>query len=159
MFRRFLPTDAEALFSLNADPIVLKFTGDIPFNDVLAAEDFIRNYDHYDLHGFGRWAVLLKSTKEFIGWSGLKYNSDGQVDLGFRFFQKYWKLGYATESARACIKYGFENRGLKEIIGRCSTSHQSSKRVLEKAGMTFWKKDEDLSIGAIQIFRINNRTR
>jgi RimJ/RimL family protein N-acetyltransferase len=60
-----------------------------------------------------------KETDAYLGWCGLKFLDDLQeTDIGYRFHKKYWGRGYATESAAACLKYGFEKLNLKKIIGR-----------------------------------------
>ena len=140
LFRQFVEGDALSLFQLNSDPKVVQYTGDGPFKDQEESKRFLKNYSHYASHGYGRWAVLLKSNHEFIGWSGLKYHDEGYVDLGYRFFQKHWAKGYATESAFACLEYGFNHLDLNEIVGRVARQNIASIKVLEKTGMVFWKE-------------------
>lgn len=142
ILREFLIEDAFDMFSLNKDPAVIQYTGDNPFESIQAAENFLKNYDAYQKFGFGRWAVLTKNENAFIGWCGLKRNEEDQVDIGFRFFQKEWNKGYATESAKACLIYGFEKLNLVEIIGRAQKENTASIRVLEKIGMEYWKEGE-----------------
>ena len=136
--REFNSNDSSELYNLNLDPEVIKFTGDSPFLNIKEAETFISNYDHYKLNNFGRWAVINKENQEFIGWCGLKYTSEkDEYDIGFRFYKKYWNLGYATETAKACINYGFNKLNLKKIIGRVMIDNLGSVRVLEKIGLEF----------------------
>lgn len=136
--RTFQETDALHLFSLNSDCEVLKYTGDVPFETVDDALKFIKNYRAYLDFGMGRWAVILKENNAFLGWCGLKYNpKTEQVDLGFRFFQKYWNKGYATEAAQACIEYGFTKLKLQKIVGRAMQENKASIQVLTKVGMTY----------------------
>ncbi len=136
--RRFEKSDAESLFLLNLDPEVIQYTGDISFENTLDAQIFLANYDHYDKFDFGRWAVIEKSSNEFIGWCGLKYTPDcDEHDIGFRLFRKYWNQGFATEAAEACIKLGFEKYQLQTIVGRARKENISSIRVLEKIGLTY----------------------
>lgn len=136
--RRFEKSDAENLFLLNLDPEVIQYTGDISFENIAAAQRFIAYYDHYDKYNFGRWAVIEKSTHEFLGWCGLKYtpNSD-EYDIGFRFFQKYWNQGFATEAAKACMVLGFEKYQLRTIVGRAQKENTASIKVLKKIGLTY----------------------
>ena len=135
--------DAQSFYDLNADPEVVKYTGDDTFTDVDAAKSFLKNYNHYELYGFGRWAVINKKTNDFLGWCGLKYSSElNVVDLGFRFFRKYWNQGYATETAEACIEYGFNKLNLYKIVGRAMEANIGSVKVLEKTGMEFVGKFE-----------------
>ncbi len=134
--RRFAEVDAEGFYQMNADKEVLQYTGDQPFLDEAAALEFIRNYDHYQQHGYGRWSVVLKETGQFIGFCGLKYHVDGAyTDLGFRLSRAYWGRGLATEAARACIQYAFTELKLPLLVGRVQQRNQASVRVLEKLGM------------------------
>lgn len=134
--RQFDASDAQWFFQLNNDPEVIKYTGDPPFESIHAAEAFLRKYDQYEKHGYGRWAVVEKGSGEVLGWCGLRYvASMGETDLGFRFFRKHWGRGFATEAALACLKHGFEQLNLQKIIGRSMVFNSASIRVLEKIGM------------------------
>ena len=133
--RIFDKSDARNLFELNSDSEVMRYTGDLPFEDISAAEQFIFDYDQYDKFKMGRWAVELKQDRIFLGWCGLKTNKDGYTDLGFRINKKHWGKGYATEASMACIKHGFENLGLHTIIARTSIKNIGAQKVLKKCGM------------------------
>ncbi len=139
--REFELNDAEDMWKLNEDEEVIRYTGDPPFESVDSAREFLENYPDYRHNGYGRWAVLKKGSGEFIGWCGLKLNEEGYIDIGFRFFKKEWGKGYATEAAQACLDYGFNKLGMKEIIGRAARKNIASLKVLEKLGMEFWKED------------------
>jgi [ribosomal protein S5]-alanine N-acetyltransferase len=136
--RQIVPKDAETVYMLNLDQEVIRYTGDRPFTDIDTARKFLVNYDHYKKYGFGRWAVINKQDNVFLGWCGLKYSANtNDHDIGFRFFRKYWNKGYATESANACIEYGFGKLGLPFIVGRALKANVASIRVLEKIGLTY----------------------
>ncbi|MFD2200879.1 GNAT family N-acetyltransferase [Shivajiella indica] len=130
--------DAIDFYHLNLDPEVLKFTGDRPFVNFQAAKDFLSNYDQYEKYGIGRLAVINKETLKFMGWCGLKFRSEeDDYDIGFRFFKEYWKRGFATETAKSCLDFGFKVLRLERIIGRAMKENIASIKVLEKIGMTF----------------------
>jgi [ribosomal protein S5]-alanine N-acetyltransferase len=132
--------DADGIYRLNLHPDILKFTTDPPFASVDSARQFLKAYDHYDLYGFGRWAVVLKDFHTFIGWCGLKYHPDEQeVDVGYRLLPEFWGMGYATETARACNEYGFKVLGLTRIVARVHKENFKSIRVAEKIGMIYEK--------------------
>ena len=96
----------------------------------------------YALYNHGRWAVLVKPDLQFIGWCGLKARPErDEIDLGYRFIKDAWGKGYATEAAFACLKYGFEQLGLKRIVGRAMPQNVASLRVLEKCGMQYIGED------------------
>jgi [ribosomal protein S5]-alanine N-acetyltransferase len=135
--------DALSFYNLNLNTEVIKYTGDKAFDSVEKAREFLENYNPYQKYNYGRWAVIEKSTNEFLGWCGLKYSPElDEVDIGFRFFKKYWNQGFATESAKACLEYGFEKLQLSKIVGRAMEENIASIKVLEKIGMTFSKKCE-----------------
>lgn len=141
ILRELNTDDAENFYKLNLNPNVIKYTGNSAFKDINEAREFLENYHDYKLNGFGRWAVIDKSNNEFLGWCGLKYDKNlDETDIGFRFFEEYWNKGFATESAKACIDYGFENLNLKTIIGRAMSENTASIKVLEKIGLQFQKK-------------------
>jgi len=68
----------------------------------------------------------------------LKYNQNlDETDIGFRFFEEHWNKGFATESAKTCLDYAFENLNLKTIVGRAMKENLASIKVLEKIGLEF----------------------
>jgi len=138
ILRNLTIEDADDFYALNLDPEVLRYTGDKPFENIQAARDFLYNYDQYQKYGVGRFAVIDKSTSKFIGWCGLKFSPDtGQYDIGFRFFKQYWNKGFATETAKKCIDFGFNSLKLHRIVGRAMIENTASIKVLEKIGMSF----------------------
>jgi [ribosomal protein S5]-alanine N-acetyltransferase len=154
--REFSNLDAQHLFDLNSDPDVIRYTGDKAFISIQEVEKFIKNYNHYQKYGFGRWAVIQKSNSDFLGWCGLKFSPDlDEVDIGFRFHKRYWNQGFATEAANPCLKFGFQKFNLNSIVGRAMKENLSSIRVLEKIGLTFEKQfnfDENEGV----IYKISN---
>lgn len=158
ILRELTPADAENFYTLNADPEVIRYTGDDPFENVEAARKFLENYSHYEDYGFGRWAVIRKDDGAFLGWCGLKYSPDSDKhDIGFRFFRAHWGQGYANEAAQACLDYGFETLGMKTILGRAMKANAASIKVLEKIGMSYWK-DMDFHGDAGVIYTVTKAT-
>ena len=141
---------------MNEDWDCIKFTGDVAFKNLEEAENLVKNYDHYQKYGFGRWTVLDKISGEFLGWCGLKYDEDlHEFDLGYRFLKKHWGKGYATESSKFCIYLGFTKFGMKEIVGRVMKENTASVKVLGNVGMTY--KETRIKNGvAWLIYTINN---
>lgn len=139
--RRLSTDDAESFYALNMNKEVLKYTGDVPFASIDAAYDFLAQYDQYKKYQVGRMAVLLKSSSEFIGWCGLKYSPEcDEYDIGFRFYQQHWNKGYATETAKECLDYGFKVKNIDRILGRAAEENTASVKVLQKIGMKFKAK-------------------
>jgi len=147
ILREFRPEDAEGIFRLDSDPRVMLYLGNKTISGMNEAEDIVAGVrKQYEDHGIGRWVVMERSSGNFIGWSGLKfitYTENNQTnfhDVGYRLLPGYWGRGYATESARAALEYGFKTMGLHEIIGMCDEKNLASRRALEKCGLKFVEK-------------------
>ena len=155
LLRELNMTDAKDFYALNLNPNVVKYTGDRAFKNIAEAEIFLSNYSDYDKNGYGRWAVIAKSNGEFLGWCGLKYIHElNETDIGFRFFENHWNKGFATESAEACLKFGFEKLNLETIVGRAMAENGASIKVLEKIGLKY-EKEFDFDSHKGLIYKIN----
>ncbi len=133
--REFTIADVHMLYHMHQDPAVTRYTGDpLPWDSLAQTEKVLVEVilPQYK-NGIGRWAVHLKETDEFIGWCGLK-QVDDEIDLGYRYMQKYWGKGYATEAAQAVLQWGISQQ-LPNIIGCADTENIASIKVLEKIGM------------------------
>lgn len=139
--RKLTKNDAIHFYNMNANKNVIKYTGDSPFSSIEDARTFLADYiKQYDLYNMARWAVCLKESDEMIGWCGLKYHEEENlVDVGYRFYEKYWNKGYATESTIAAIYYGFNTLNLKEILAHVHLDNKASHNVVLKSGMKFVK--------------------
>lgn len=155
--REFDISDAKSFFELNLNPNVIKYTGNSAFKDIDEAKVFLENYSDYQRNGFGRWAVINKSTQEFLGWCGLKYDKKlDETDIGFRFFEHFWNQGFATESAKVCIDYGFNELNIKTIIGRAMKENIASIKVLEKIGLQY-ERDFDFDGNDGVVYSVKNK--
>lgn len=147
-------SDAAEMVALNRDPDVIRFTGDRAFADITEAEKLILNYDQYDRYNMGRLNMFLKSTGDYIGWCGLKYHPDtNETDVGYRLKKCYWGQGYATESARASLAFGFSVLHLEEIIGHAAKENTASINVLKKIGLKY-VRDIDLDNEPCVLYKI-----
>jgi ribosomal-protein-alanine N-acetyltransferase len=57
------------------------------------------------------------------------------IEIGWRLHKKIWNKGYATEGAKACLKYGYENLNLQDVYSFTSKNNKRSEHVMEKIGM------------------------
>lgn len=143
VLRRFTEADVDNLFALDSDPDVMRFLGDgtpaprdVIQNEVLPK--FLHEYERFA--GYGFWAATLKSTGEFLGWFEFRPREGGsldEVELGYRLRKSAWGRGYATEGARALIRKGFTELGVQRVVATTMTVNSASRRVMEKAGLSF----------------------
>jgi RimJ/RimL family protein N-acetyltransferase len=93
-----------------------------------------------EAQGWGFWAVELKASGKFIGFIGLHIPSADLpfspcVEVGWRLAYPYWGKGYATEGAKASLRFGFTELSLGEIVAFTSVLNLKSIHVMEKSGM------------------------
>lgn len=142
LLRDILQEDAEPMFLMDSDPEVHHYLGKEPVQDldrILEIIDFIQQ--QYSKFGIARWAVVEKSTNQFVGWCGLKYIHEPMYqskvdyyDLGYRFKRNAWGMGFATESSKAVIQYAFDRMQLSELFAMAENGNAGSLHVLEKCG-------------------------
>lgn len=94
ILREILPSDDKALFELDSDPEVHRYLGK-PIHQIKEAQatiDAVRQ--QYIDFGIGRWAMIEKSTGDFMGWTGLKFVTQmrnghtNYYDLGYRMMPR-----------------------------------------------------------------------
>ena len=144
ILREIVEGDLIDLYELDSDPEVHKYLGNKPVQNIEQSKEIIKHIrQQYEENGIGRWAIIDKLTNEFIGWSGLKYETmlinkqNGYYDLGYRLKRKYWGKGIATETALESLKYGFTVLNLKEICAAAHVENIASNQILRKIGLKF----------------------
>ncbi len=141
LIRPFEKTDEDiaAIHKLFSDPEVVKYIGGV-LSDTIekTIERVVRWIGFQEQYGYSCWAVIEKSSGDVIGDCGLfpLENKGPEVELGYDFRRDCWGKGYATEAARACLDYGFNELKLDYIIAVVFPENIASRRVLEKCGMT-----------------------
>lgn len=138
-FRRWTDADREPFARMNADPQVMEY-----FPNLLTRAESDRLIERFEQHteekGFGIWAVERKEDRAFIGYIGLlevgfDAGFQGAVEIGWRLDNKFWKQGYATEGAKACLEYAFRILGLTEICSFTARINRPSEAVMQRIGM------------------------
>lgn len=83
------------------------------------------------------FTVELKGENRFIGLIGINLGKEKykNAEVWFKFHYSYWNKGYATESLKRILAFGFEDLKLHRIEAGCATENLGSVSVLEKAGM------------------------
>ncbi|SEM10554.1 Protein N-acetyltransferase, RimJ/RimL family [Chryseobacterium taichungense] len=141
ILRKFEETDAERMFLLDSDPEVMKYIGMPTLSDISESQNVITMIrQQYADNGVGRLAVIEKESNLLIGWSGLKLltkeiNGYKNVyDLGYRFIPEYWGKGYALESGRASLDFGFNGLKIDVIYAHAHSENLASNHILRKLG-------------------------
>jgi RimJ/RimL family protein N-acetyltransferase len=141
VLRWFTPADVDALVELDSDPeVMLRINGGRPttrqeiVDETLPA--FLSYRERYP--GYGFFAVIERSSGDFLGWFHLRPHADAAQDepeLGYRLRRSTWGKGYATEGSIALIDTAFADLGARRVYAETMVVHDASRRVMEKAGM------------------------
>jgi ribosomal-protein-alanine N-acetyltransferase len=146
VLRRWLERDRAPFAAMNADPEVMAH-----FPAPLSREEsdvFIDRIEAgFDQHGFGLWALEVRSNGVFIGFTGLAVPTfeaafTPAVEIGWRLQRSAWGAGYATEAARGALDVAFDQIGLREVVSFTSTVNERSQAVMRRLGMTHDPADD-----------------
>lgn len=139
ILRPWSDEDLEPFAKLNADPRVREFFPSTrSFQETGEEVRLIRA--GFENNGWGFWAASLIEDDSFIGFIGLNNvgfsaNFTPAVEIGWRLAHEHWGKGYATEGAKAALKYGFEKLHLDEIVSFTPVQNKRSQNVMQKIGM------------------------
>jgi len=146
ILRPWRDEDIEAWVDLCADERVMEFYP----STIDRAESERTAYRLRELHerdGYGWWVVQTRSVPTFIGVIVLQRVPfeaafTPAFEIGWRFIASEWGKGYATEGARAALKFAFEQLEWDEVVAMTSTLNLRSRRVMERLGMTRDPRDD-----------------
>ena len=146
LLRELREGDLDPIAAMNADPRVMEYfpsTLSRAENDAFAG----RVREHLTKHGFSFWVVESRADGQFLGLTGLLRprfvaHFTPCVEIGWRFAAAHWGKGYATEAAKASLRFGFDRLGLSEIVAYTVPQNQRSRRVMEKLGMSRSSADD-----------------
>ena len=87
------------------------------------------------------WAIERLSDQRFMGFVGVKkINFDAHFtpgyEIGWRLGEDYWGKGYATEGAKAALKYTFSHWPMERIYSFTVPANIRSQAVMRKIGMS-----------------------
>ena len=122
------------LFRLLSNPKVHKYFPKA-LNEKESEEFYKGIQDRYKSHGICFWAVIRKSDDTFLGICGLFpqiIEEKKEVEVGYRFSDKFWGQGYGPEAAKGCIEYAKERLKLESVISLIRSVNLQSIRVAEK---------------------------
>jgi RimJ/RimL family protein N-acetyltransferase len=156
LLREFQMSDVDGMFELDSNPNVHLFVGNKPVKSIEESIGYIENVQQqYKDFGIGRYAVILKETNEFLGWSGIKFitneiNSHKDFyEIGYRFIEKHWGKGYATEAGKAFIDHAFNVMKVDAVYAYADVGNENSRKILEKLGLRYvnsFEYEEELDV-------------
>ncbi|MEL6439881.1 MAG: GNAT family N-acetyltransferase [Cyanobacteria bacterium J06621_8] len=147
--RDLIDDDLDHLVELDKDPEVMRYiNGGIAVSYQAIANNFLPYVKSYNKRkDYGFWAMIDKSSQEFIGWIFLRPEIDFELlrqldfaeadatEIGYRIRQSSWNQGYTTEAAKILIEKSFTESEITKIVAWALAENRASTRVMEKVGL------------------------
>lgn len=141
ILRRWRVEDRPAFAALNADPVVMRhFPAPLPRT---ASDELIDHFERsFEESGYGVWALVHRAGGSFLGCAGLLSLSEDIVpgrhlEAVWRLQAGAWGSGYATEAARAALRFAFLEVGAPGVYALTSVHNDASTSVMRRLGMRF----------------------
>ncbi len=142
ILRPFDVDDCDSLLEITQEPDIFRYFPTKTPWDMDKVERAIRyQSDHWNRHHYGLFAITARKDGQLMGWCGLEYLPDtNETEVGYLLGHAFWGKGYASEAAKASVKFGLREMGMKQIIGLTDPANFASQRVLEKCGLKFTRR-------------------
>jgi len=139
ILREFRDDDWPAVLAYQRDPLYLRYTH-WPDRTPGAVRAFVQSFmaqQRERPRTRFQLAITLRSSEQLIGNCGIRMESPEarEAEIGYELAPEHWGHGYATEAARAIVRFGFTELNLHRISSWCVADNIGSVRVLEKLGL------------------------
>jgi RimJ/RimL family protein N-acetyltransferase len=132
--------DLGAYLELHDDPEVARFLGEMDRR--LATSRLEADARLWNERGHGLFKVTHRDDGRFLGRVGLRYWPQfGETEVGWTLRAQEWGHGFATEAARACADWGFEELPVPYLTACIQPHNARSIAVAERLGMTPLRHD------------------
>ena len=134
--RMFREADLETYASYCADAEVMRYLGEgKPLTRAEAWRQMAMIVGHWQLRGYGLWAVEERATGRLIGRIGF-FNPEGWpgFEIGWMLGKEHWGKGYAIEGARRALQYALTDLKREHVISLIRPGNAASIRVAEQLG-------------------------
>lgn len=139
--RRHRANDFDSCAAMWADPVVTRYIGGKPFSREESWARLLRYAGHWELLGFGYWAIEEKETGRFVGEAGfadfqreIRPSIQGIPEIGWAFLSAVHGRGYATETVKALVAWGERHLSSKRTVCLIHPDNAASIRVASKCG-------------------------
>ena len=143
--RAWREEDIQAYIDMCADPEVMRFLGGKAMTRQEAWRHGAYIIGHWQLRGFGHWALEHKDSGKFAGRAGF-FQPEGWpgFEIGWALSREFWGQGLAEEAARSALAYCFGDMGRSEVISIIDRENLASIKLAEKLGERYQHEDEVL---------------
>ena len=148
-YRLMTLADGPLLLDVDSDPLVMKYiTKGVPSTVQDIENRMLPRMAKYvnPEKGWGLWEVCDTSSQHYLGWvlvRPMHFFSDNiefdNWELGWRFKQATWGIGYATEAAKHIMHALASKHQVKSFSAIAVKENVASIQVMKKLGMVFEK--------------------
>jgi ribosomal-protein-alanine N-acetyltransferase len=130
-------SDSPDVFAYAVDPEVTHFMDWNALVDVEEAIQFVHRSETTWASGEEfTWVVTELGTDSVIGATSCRVHGDC-ADFGYVLNRGHWNKGFATEVASALVEMTLTDNRMQRIWATCDAENLRSRRVLEKAGLSY----------------------
>ena len=147
--RSFVPDDLDAYLIMASDPEVVRYIAQgQPLNRDLAWQSLAYLLGHWQMKGYGLWAVEDKASGELVGRVGL-YDPPGWpgMEIGWMVARSRWRQGIAFEAAQRVLDWSSTQPDKQQLISLIHPENKASIKLARKLGAHFV---EMISIGELK---------
>jgi RimJ/RimL family protein N-acetyltransferase len=153
LLRQFQEADWKMLGEILSDPEAVRYTIKTPFSDWQTWRFLATYLGHWQIRGFGPYAVVEKSSGHMIGPVGLWYPGDWpEPEIKYTLNRHFWGKGYASEAALAVKNEAVKHLDRKTLISLILPENEASKATSRKIGGAY-EKTIPFRDGQAEIFR------
>ena len=132
-FRTLKPSDFDTWLPFHEEPLSTQYWEGLPKDPYTACkQQFDKTFERYANTLGGMNALIALETKQLIGLAGLlvqTVNGVQELEIGYSILPQYWKQGYATEAAKKCKTYAFEQELASSLISIIHINNIPSQKV------------------------------
>ena len=159
LFRRIEHSDFEHWLEFHKNPITSQhWISDLKSPEIECENWYTKQFHRYENNLGGMNALIEKQSGKLIGHCGLlvqNVDSKSELEIGYSLLPEFWNQGFATESAKKCRDFAFENNFSDSLISIISLTNKPSENVARKNGMTISNVTE-YNGNKVNIFRVYN---
>jgi RimJ/RimL family protein N-acetyltransferase len=138
--RMFEEADWDALHEMFSDEDCVRYTIGAPLNRWQTWRTLASYLGHWQLRGYGPYAVVERSTSAMMGAVGLWFPGEWpEPEIKWSLAQRFWGSGFATEAASAVRDMAAVHFKWTRLISLVLPANERSKAVALRLGARFEK--------------------
>jgi len=122
VLRPLTEDDFDRMYLLQSNPEVMRYIGMGKARTKKEARKVFELFlNHQKKWGFSFCTAFEKESGSLIGFIGVVHlaldDNNPEIEVGYWLLPEFWKKGYATEGAKACIKWAFNHLSIEKVVG------------------------------------------